>query len=475
MESVQGIIDNLPQVATITLIVVFVLVVLQEAVNGFHDTANAIATVIYSNSMKPLQAVGLSGVCNFIGVLVGGTAVAFGLVFLLPKEMVAGINTIHEASLMLALILTALAWNFGTWWLGIPNSTTHTYIGSIIGVSMAHAFLIGVPVTEQINWNQGEKVLLTLFVSPVVGFFLAWIFFRIVRRILKDPAMFAPMQKDTVPPPSVRWPLIAGSVGVSLLHGSNDGQKSIGLLMLVLMGIAPGLYAIDPVKDQASYQRTLEVIQEVEEVVQPLTSHPTFGPRAKSLFTEVEHIKNVAQRDFEKSPLSQDEMVTFRAEILDLHEALGRLLNNADMRNAIPESGRAKIKDAYDSLSGLIEHVPFWLIVISALALAGGTAIGYRKIVETLGEKMGEKHMSPAQGIAAQAAAVVSIGMGDVGGMPVSTTHVLTSGVAGTVIASGDRLQRGTLGRIVITWFTTLPGTVIASFAMAIVIQTALV
>lgn len=475
MESVQAILDNLPQVATFTLIFVFVLILLQEAVNGFHDTANAIATVIYSNSMKPLQAVGLAGVCNFIGVLIGGTAVAFGLVFLLPKEMVAGINTIHEASLMLALVLTALVWNFSTWWLGIPNSTTHTYIGAIIGVSMAHAFLVGEPVTEQINWYQGEKVLLTLFISPVVGFFLAWFFFRVVRRYLKDPAMFAPLQKETVPPPSVRWPLIAGSVGVSLLHGTNDGQKSIGLMMLALMGIAPGLYAIDPVKDQASYQQTLELVQQVEEVVQPLTSHPLYGPSAERLFTEVEHIKDVAQRDFQQRPLSQDEMITFRAEILDVHEELGRLLKKPGLRSAIPEADRASIKEAYDSLSRLIEQVPFWLIVLSALALAGGTAIGYRKIVETLGEKMGEKHMSPAQGIAAQAAAVVSIGMADVGGMPVSTTHVLTSGVAGTVISSGDRLQRGTLGRIVVTWFTTLPGTVILSFALAIVFQTALV
>ncbi|NDE35438.1 MAG: hypothetical protein EB012_11410, partial [Gammaproteobacteria bacterium] len=159
-------------VAFITLAITFFLILLQEAVNGFHDVANAIATVIYSRAMSPQSSVLMAAVFNFIGVLFGGTAVAFSMVYLLPTNMVTGINTMNEVSLFMAMIFTAVAWNFGTWWLGIPNSTTHAYIGSIIGISMADAFLMGQPVAEQINWGQGEKILTALIVSPIVGFVL---------------------------------------------------------------------------------------------------------------------------------------------------------------------------------------------------------------------------------------------------------------------------------------------------------------
>ena len=175
MDEIETLLASAPASAWV-LTAVFLLIVLQEAVNGFHDAANAVATVIYSNSMKPMEAIGLSVFCNFLGVLLGGTVVAFGMVFLLPKEMVAGINTLSEASLMLALVSSAVLWNLATWWYGIPNSTTHTYVGSVIGVSMAHALLTGTPVAAAINWTQGEKILLTLFVSPVVGGLLAWLF-----------------------------------------------------------------------------------------------------------------------------------------------------------------------------------------------------------------------------------------------------------------------------------------------------------
>lgn len=219
-------------------------------------------------------------------MLLGGTAVAFGLVFLLPKEMVAGINTISEASLMLALVLTAVIWNLATWWYGIPNSTTHTYVGSVLGVSMAHAVLVGDPIATAINWHQGEKILVTLLISPVFGFFLAWALYKLVTLLLRDPEMYKPHQPGKVPSNTVRIPLIGGLIGVSLLHGSNDGQKSIGLMLMVLMGLAPGLYAIDPVKDQPSYQRTITIVEDIESVVQPLVGNPQ-APNAQTFLTEL--------------------------------------------------------------------------------------------------------------------------------------------------------------------------------------------
>jgi len=282
---------GLPTVSAGILVLIFLLIVFQEAVNGFHDTANAVATVIYSNAMKAGPAVALAAFMNFLGVLAGGTAVAFGLVYLLPNEIIAGVNSIDKIALFLALIVTALGWNFGTWWLGMPNSTTHTYIGSIIGVGIAHAFVKGQPIIEAINWHQEQKILITLAVSPIVGFLLGVALLKLMTLFVKDPEMYRPAhhhkrhpdwdkwdqdpestevagapspeaavalgalarsperierparlpsaasgpphdgsQPETRPPAAIRAALVAGSAGVAFLHGSNDGQKSIGLI-----------------------------------------------------------------------------------------------------------------------------------------------------------------------------------------------------------------------------------------------------
>ncbi|MCV6595477.1 MAG: inorganic phosphate transporter, partial [Mangrovicoccus sp.] len=318
------------------------------------------------------------------------------------------------------------------------------------------------------------KILLTLIISPVFGFFLAWVLYKAVKAVLRDPALYEPQQPGVVPPKSVRIPLIGGLIGVSFLHGSNDGQKSIGLMLMVLMGLAPGLYAIDPVKDQASYQETVAVIEELEDLVAPMIGDPR-TPEAALLFEELAHLRDVAQRDWENRPISEEEKIQFRAEILDVHEVLGRTLKSADSHQMLSHEDKRRLHHAYDFTTRLIENVPFWLICLSAIALGLGTMIGYEKIVKTLGEKMGDKHMSAAQGVAAQASAMAAIAAADMGGVPVSTTHVLTAGVAGSVQSSGDQVQWNTIARILVTWFTTLPGTLLASFLMALILHTALV
>ncbi|MDS9467747.1 anion permease [Paracoccus sp. MBLB3053] len=474
MTAVEEILANLPQLATITLLIVFALIVLQEAVNGFHDAANAVATVIYSNSMKPALAIALSALMNFLGVVLGGTAVAFAIVFMLPKGMIAGIDTAHDASLMLALIGTAVLWNLATWWYGIPNSTTHTYIGAVMGVSMAHALLVGEPIAQQINMHEGRKVLFTLMISPIFGFVLAWALYRLVRCCFHRPEIYEPHAAGVRPPLGIRASLIAGAAGVSFLHGSNDGQKSIGLMLMALMGLAPGVFAIDPVKDPASYRRTIEVIQEMRDVVDAHLNDPAV-PRAQLYVEELRHVRQVADHDFEQRPVSPEERIRFRTEILDLHQSLGKALDNPDLRDVVTRDELDKLDDAYDAMTRLIQHVPYWVILLSAVALGVGTMVGYKRIVLTLGEKMGDRPMSPAQGLAAQAAAMVSIGAADFGGVPVSTTHVLTSGVAGAVKSSGDRMQMNTISRILIAWVTTLPGTVILSFAAALVLHVMMV
>jgi phosphate/sulfate permease len=152
-----------------------------------------------------------------------------------------------------------------------------------------------------------------------------------------------------------------------------------------------------------------------------------------------------------------------------LHKRLGNVERAADRLRMLSRAQIRTLDSAYDRIGTFVEGVPFWVIFLSALALGGGTAVGYRKIVETLGEKMGSSHMNPAQGTAAQLAAIAGIAMADLGHMPVSTTHVLSAGITGTVVATpGEKVNWGTLRRILFTWATTLPGCFVLAFALGI-------
>lgn len=455
-------------VSTVILILVFVLILFQEAVNGFHDVANAIATVIYSNSLSPMRAVSLAAICNFLGVLGAGTAVAFSLVYLLPLDMVAGINTPAEASLFFAMIVSAVLWNFGTWWLAIPSSTTHAYVGSILGVSVAHAFLLGQPVAAQVHWHQGEVILMALFLSPVIGLFLGMGLLLLLRRFVKDPALYQPAEQGQHPRLWIRASLIAGSAGVSLLHGSNDGQKSIGLMMVVLFGLAPALYGLDPARlNPADQARLVDSVRQVAEVAQARGD--------ADMLSRADQLSASLAADLKPgiSP-SDPEVLALREKVLALYSDVTRKMDHAPSQGGPFTQDDATLKQAYALLRDFVEHVPLWVVLLSALALGGGTAVGYQKIVKTLGEGMGSSPMNPAQGVAAQAAAMLSIGMADGGGLPVSTTHVLSSAVVGTVAGTpGQHINWGTLRRIIVTWLTTLPGTMLLSFALGIVFHLA--
>lgn len=449
------------------LLVVFALVVFQEAINGFHDVANAIATVIYANALTPTQSVLLAAAFNFLGVMLGGTAVAFGLVYLLPETLVAGIDTRGEAALFFAMIVAAVVWNFGTWWLGIPNSTTHAYIGAILGISMADAFLRGQAMLGHINWLQGEKVLLALMLSPVVGFVLGWILLKLIRFLDKNPAMHQPVQGNQPPRPAIRGVLVAGAAGVSLMHGSNDGQKSIGLMMVVLFGLLPAVYGLDPARlGQADYARLAQRVSDATSVATATQAMPLAQAAQATLaaLTTSPHLPGG----------SNDTAVRLRQDLLHLNAALTTAQKNVAWFQALDADQQKKVREAQAEVRDFVEHVPFWVMLLSAIALGGGTLVGYRKIVVTLGEKMGSARMNPGQGIAAQLSAVVSIGLADAGGLPVSTTHVLSSAVIGSVAASPHQsINHHTLVRIVMTWVTTLPGTLLLSFALGVVFHLA--
>lgn len=460
----------------VVLCVVFLLLILQELANGFHDVANAVATVIYSRALKPLHAVLMAGACNFAGVLMGGTAVAFGMLYLMPKEMIVGINTMGEAALFLAMIISAVGWNVTTWWYGIPNSTTHSYVGAIIGVSMAHAFLHGQVVADQINWVQGEKILMTLLISPVIGLVLGIFILFLMRLWIRDPDMYCPAGSDTSPPVWVKGTLIAGAAGVSLLHGSNDGQKTIGILMLVMFGLFPAVYGLNPERlNHGEFTHLVRIVEGVEAVSQHLSHSPHYAVRAELDVTRAKSIVDLLHKPETGQSLSDEESLKVRMEILNIYESIGKTLKESDKEGKLLPEDERQLHDARDYLADFIEYVPFWVILLSASVLGGGTLIGYSKIVTTLGEKMGSSRMNPAQGTAAQLSAVISIALADLGHVPASTTHVLSSAVVGTVMATpGQTINQKTISSILITWVTTLPVTALLAFSFSIVFYAAL-
>src|ERR1700678_1109114 len=144
-----------------------------EFVNGFHDTANAVATVIYTNSLSPNLAVIWSGFFNFAGVLVSTGAVAFGIVSLLPVELILQVGSGAGFAMVFALLIAAIITNLGTWYFGLPSSSSHTLIGSIIGVGLANQLMSVKSGTSGVDWGQALNVGKSLLFSPIIGFALA--------------------------------------------------------------------------------------------------------------------------------------------------------------------------------------------------------------------------------------------------------------------------------------------------------------
>src|ERR1700733_3189965 len=217
-----------------------------EFVNGFHDTANAVATVIYTNSMSPNLAVVWSGSFNFLGVLLSGGAVAFGIVSLLPVELILQVGSGAGFAMVFALLLAAILWNLGTWYFGLPSSSSHTLIGSIIGVGLMNQLMAANPSgTSGVDWSQATKIGETLPVSPLIGFSAAFLLLSILKATVKIPALYKEPEGNKPPPLWIRGLLILTCTGVSFFHGGNDGQKGMGLIMLILIGTVPAAYALN--------------------------------------------------------------------------------------------------------------------------------------------------------------------------------------------------------------------------------------
>lgn len=426
-----------------------------EFINGFHDTANAVTTVIYTRTLRPTFAVLYSGAMNFLGVLLGGTAVAFSIVNLLPVDLLIESASVRAVVMVLSLLLAGVIWNLTTWYLGLPVSSSHTLIGSILGVGLANSLLTWGDM-RGVNWSKAGEVAVSLLISPGLGFVAAAGLLLAMKRLLPEPRLYRPPDEGDAPPRWVRGVLLATCGGVSFAHGSNDGQKGMGLILLVMIGFLPTHYALE-VNNPARARSVREAaiaIRDILEEREPESLTPAIRSDLDAITQDLE-----GKTSFSEVP--PGDRWRIRQAIYSLRRDVGRAGASRAVREAIAPHA-AHFDEA-------IEYVPTWVIVGVGLALGGGTMVGYKRIVVTVAEKIGKTHMTYAQGAAAELVAAATIGLADVFKMPVSTTHVLASGVAGTMWANHSGIQGDTVRKIGLAWVLTLPATIMLSATLFVV------
>lgn len=444
-----------------------------EFVNGFHDTANAVATVIYTHSLDPNIAVVWSGFWNFAGVVTSTGAVAFGIVSLLPVELILQVGSSAGFAMVFALLIAAILWNLGTWWFGLPASSSHTLIGSIIGVGIANQLMSVKSGTSGVDWGQALNIGRSLLLSPIFGFILAACLLLVMKAIIKDKKLYEAPEGTEPPPFWIRGLLILTCTGVSFFHGSNDGQKGMGLIMLILIGTVPTTYALNhavtarqtqdfiAVSHQAAdavgkYVEASAVVGDPRDDVTDYIRTREFKPGTmlalrvliNDIGTEMAQFKLLAS-------VPHEHVRNFRNDMYLVSEAL-RLMQKSG-KPQLAAADVAVLKNYKSHIDKATRFIPTWVKVAVALALGLGTMIGWKRIVVTVGEKIGKNHLTYAQGAAAEITAMATIGAADGLGLPVSTTHVLSSGVAGTMLANSSGLQMGTVRNLLLAWVLTLP------------------
>jgi inorganic phosphate transporter, PiT family len=453
-----------------------------EFVNGFHDTANAVATVIYTHSLPAEFAVMWSGFFNFLGVLLSSGAVAFGIVSLLPVELILQVGSSAGFAMVFALLIAAIIWNLGTWYFGLPASSSHTLIGSIIGVGIANALMRGRDGTSGVDWTKATEIGYALLLSPLFGFCMAAILLLGLKFIVRNPALYAAPEGNKPPPMWIRSILIATCTGVSFAHGSNDGQKGMGLIMLILIGTVPTAYALNralPESQVAQFQKTSEAASRV--VATKGAGHSIIGdPRPAvtqyvaarkigegtypSLAVLVKDVGDQVQKYGSLNKVPAEAVGNTRNDMYLTSEAIRFLMK--DKENDLSKEEVDTLKAYKGSLDSATKFIPLWVKIAVAIALGLGTMIGWKRIVITVGEKIGKTHLTYAQGASAELVAASTIGVADVFGLPVSTTHVLSSGVAGTMAANGSGLQMATIRNLLMAWVLTLPAAICLSASL---------
>lgn len=465
----------------VSLFLALLFVLAYEFINGFHDTANAVATVIYTKAMSPHLAVVASGLFNLTGVLCGGLGVAYAIVHLLPVDLLLNVASSHGLFMVFSLLGSAIVWNLGTWYLGLPSSSSHTLIGAILGVGAANALINHASIGSGINVGKATEVMLSLIVSPLIGLVLAAAFLLLAKRIWMGSKIHkSPEERQNVdgkkhPPFWTRFTLIASAMGVSFVHGSNDGQKGIGMIMLVLIGIVPGQFVVN--LESSSYQitRTRDAALHMQDFfladqskfselmdVSPDAIHtlpPIFKCDTRQTIASIQTLAKRLEGVNSYRELDTDGRRQVRRLLLCIDDTASKV----SKLPTITSKDKDDLAKLRKDLTQTTEYAPTWVIIAVAMALGVGTMIGWKRIVLTVGEKIGQKGMTYSQGMAAQITAALSIGIASLTGMPVSTTHVLSSAVAGTMLANRSGLQSGTVKNILLAWVLTLPATLFLS------------
>ncbi len=451
---------------TILLILCLLLACFFEFINGFHDTANAVATVIYTNSMKPTVAVVYSGILNFSGVMLGGIAVAMGIVNLLPMDALVDANPYHGIAMILALLLSSIIWNFGTWYFGIPSSSSHTLIGSILGIGIAFYFLPGEIGGAAVNWDKAKDTGAALLLSPLLGFSMAIIVMFIFKRLVKNEIIYKEPIPGKKPPIWIRMLLWLTCGMVSFFHGQNDGQKGVGLIMLILIAVLPAQFSLDSSINLQSIQGNVSKI----ETLMVKADTTVLSAKEKKLHAELmshaAHFKTETQGKFNASDIDLAGRFSLRKDMIKITKGADKMIKGGNLTLSLNET--KELTKEIKSCKKLIEFAPSWVIILISLCLGLGTMVGWKRIVKTVGEKIGKQHMSYAQGASAEIVASLGIGLASWQGLPVSTTHMLSSGIAGSMVAKKGlkNLQKGTIKTIVLTWVLTLPVTIILSASL---------
>ena len=459
-----------------------------ELVNGFHDTANAVATVIYTHSLEPNIAVVLSGLCNLAGVLLSSGTVAFAVITLLPVELILQVSSGAGFAMVFALLIAAILWNLGTWWFGLPASSSHTMVGSIIGVGLANQILNFHSGASGLDWQQVIKVFKALLISPLLGFVLAGVLILVSKWILDFPSLYEAPKNNEPPPLPIRALMIITCAGVSFFHGSNDGQKGMGLIMLILIGTVPTAYALNHTISQS---QTQDFIASSEQAVQILGRHMNGSGSVSSNPTQVvtdyirtqelrpdtvaslrELMQNVSTevtlyKEFKAVP-AQDQS-NIRNSMYLASEAL-QLIDKQHI-GGFSAAETASLKSYKAKIDKATRFIPDWVKVAVALALCLGTMVGWKRIVVTVGEKIGKEDLTYAQGASAGLVTMATIFAADKFGLPVSTTHILSSGIAGTMSANGSGLRLSTVRNIAAGWVFTLPAAALLSGLLYVVFR----
>jgi len=450
----------------VMLVVCLIMVLAFEGSNGFHDSSNAVATVIYTNSLDPVPAVVWSGIMNLVGVLVGGISVAYALVEILPPDVLTPPDGSPAVPMLMSIFAAALFWNVLTWAFAIPNSSSHCVIGSLIGVAAADALLKSRDLGQGVDWHQIVTVLKALAISPVLGFVIAGGMYWILRKVVRRGHLFEPPAGGTRPVWWLRALLVTTCTAVSVSHGTNDGQKSIGLIMLTIIGLLPATYALNP-------RSTGQIAQLSQYGAEAMPLIAQYGDDVKGQALRaaqaLQRFQPALQREAQeleaRQPVPREERAA-RSQLRGYVYDVVSEMKYVSEQKSVPAPQRKQASTLLKAMSPPVEYAPWWVRILSAVCLGVGTMVGYRRVVRTLGERLGRQPMTPGQGASAELVGSVLIGTAGLTGLPVSTTHIITSGIAGTMAASGQGVQAPMLIRIALTWLITLPVTILLAGAL---------